>query len=224
MKYGGKAAALHFFTLCGEILKTSGGVLASNEGKRKLNPINSQEVQIMSLKGRFLSVVALSVAVGAFGTMASAQETTQKDTQKQEKRDGWGKHKDGDRGGFGMHGGRRGGMMGLKELDLTDAQKQQIHSLMESNRPDQATMEEMRTLGQAKRDGTITAAQESRLKELRDQGRQKREAMHQQLLAILTPEQRAKFELQQKENRERWQQHRQMRDQDKSKDDKPTDN
>ena len=172
----------------------------------------------MSFRGKFLSVITLAVAVGAFGTMTSAQDTPQPDqSQMKEKRDG--------RRGMRMHRGGRHGMFGLHGVDLTDAQKQQIKSIMDSNKPDQATMEEMKTLGQAKRDGTLTADQQTRLKALRDQGRAKRESIHQQILSILTPEQREKLEAQKKENRERWEQRKQMREQNKqAAPDKPADN
>jgi protein CpxP len=150
--------------------------------------------------------------------MASAQDTPQPDqSQMKEKRDG--------RRGMRMHRGGRHGMFGLHGVDLTDAQKQQIKSIMDSNKPDQATMEEMKTLGQAKRYGTQTGDQQTRLKALRDQGRAKRESIHQQILSILTPEQREKLEAQKKENRERWEQRKQMREQNKqAAPDKPADN
>lgn len=172
----------------------------------------------MSLRGKFLSVITLAVAVGAFGTIVSAQDTPQPDqSQMKEKRDG--------RRGMRMHRGDRHGMYGLHGVDLTDAQKQQIKSIMDSNKPDQATMEEMKTLGQAKRDGTLTADQQARFKELRDQRRAKFDGIHQQILSILTPEQREKMDAQKKENRERWEQRKQMRERNKQvAPDKPVDN
>jgi protein CpxP len=177
----------------------------------------------MSFKGKFLSGLTLAVAVGAFGTMASAQDTPQKDqTQKQEKPEGRrGMHKMGE---FGQGGEHRGGMFGLRSLDLTDAQKQQIKAIMETNRPDQATMDEMRTLSQAKRDGSITADQQARLTQLRTDMRTHRELVHQQVLAILTPEQKQQLEQKQQEMKARREQWKQNRDMNKPTPEKPKDN
>ena len=126
------------------------------------------------------------MAVGAFSTFAAAQDATKTDTettQKQEKRE-WRKGKR-DGMGEGFRGGERGRMMReFQELNLTETQKEQIRTIMQANRPDQATMEEMRTLHQAKRDGTITAEQQERFKSLRQQSREKGEAVHQQISAI----------------------------------------
>jgi len=130
----------------------------------------------MSFKNKFFSALTMAFALFAFSTFVSAQETTKTDsdnTQKQEKRE-WRKGKrDGMGKGFRRGGdGMRGGMLrGLRDLNLTDAQKTQIRTIMEANRPDQATMEEFKTLHQAKRDGTITAEQTERLKTLKGQSR-----------------------------------------------------
>lgn len=170
----------------------------------------------MSLKNKFFSIITLALAVGAFSTFAAAQDTTKTDTdttQKQEKRE-WRKGKrDGMGEGF-RGGGERGGMMrGFRELNLTDAQKEQIRTVMQANRPDQATMEEMKTLHQAKRDGTITAEQQEKFKTLRRQSREKGEAVHQQILAILTPEQLQQFQQKQQEMKQKREERKQMRQQ-----------
>ena len=73
-------------------------------------------------------------------------------------------------------------------------QKTQIHSIFEANKPDQATMEEFRTLGKAKHDGTITAEQQERLTALHTQQMEKMKAVHSQIIAILTPDQVTKME------------------------------
>ena len=109
---------------------------------------------------------------------------------------------------------RGGGMMrGLRELNLTDAQKAQIKTIMDANRPDQATMEEMKTLHDAKRSGTLTADQQERFKTLRQQSREKGEAVHQQILAVLTPEQLQQFEAKKAEMKQKWEERKQMRQQ-----------
>jgi Spy/CpxP family protein refolding chaperone len=78
---------------------------------------------------------------------------------------------------------------------------------MEANRPDQATMEEMRTLGKAKHDGTLTTEQEARLSTLWAQSKEKRQGIHQQILAVLTPDQLAKLEQKKQERKQRREQH-----------------
>lgn len=180
----------------------------------------------MSLKNKFLSITALTVAFGAFSIAASAQDNkavSPDNTQKQEKfdRKGFGK-----REGFGKRGGKRGKMMrGLRGLDLTDAQKEQLRAIREANRPDDATRAEIRTLVEAKRGGTITAEQQERLQVLKERGREKMENARQQILAVLTPEQRQQLEQKKEEMRQRWQERRQMRQKNLPQSaEKPTDN
>jgi Spy/CpxP family protein refolding chaperone len=171
----------------------------------------------MSLKNKFFSALTMAFAVFAFSVFVSAQETTKTDdsnTQKQEKRE-WRKgNRDGGMGkGFRRGGGGRDGgfMRGFRDLNLTDAQKTQIKTIMDANRPDQATMEEMKTLHQAKRDGTLTADQQERMKTLRQQAREKGAAVHQQILAILTPEQLQQLEAKKAEMKQRREERKQQR-------------
>jgi periplasmic protein CpxP/Spy len=165
----------------------------------------------MSFKNKLFSALTMAFALFAFSTFASAQATPKTDsdnTQKQEKRE-W---RRGKRDGMGK-GFRRGGgfMRELRGIELTDAQKEQIRTIMEANRPDQAAMEEFKTLHQAKRDGTLTAEQQERLKTLRQQAFDKQQAVHSQVLAILTPEQRQQIEQRKAEMQQRRQERRQQR-------------
>src|SRR4051812_29476067 len=126
-------------------------------------------------------------------------------------------HEDGDRDGM-----RGGGMMRMfHDLDLTDAQKTQIHSIMEANKPDQATMEEFRTLRKAKEDGTLTAEQQDRLTALRGQQKEKMQSIHSQIMAVLTPDQIAKLEKEKQERKQNWEDHKTRHQQDPSVQDKP---
>jgi len=187
----------------------------------------------MSIKKRFFSVIALSVAVTAFSTFVAAQNTnatassdstSSESTVKQEKRErkGWGKRGEHDRG----MGGMRGGMMrGLRGIDLTDAQKEQVRVIRENNKPNEAVMQELQAIRQAKRDGaTITAEQKERLKAWKLQAREKGAQIQQQVLAILTPEQRQLFESRREEMRKKHEQRRQLRRDNKQTTDKPMDN
>lgn len=147
----------------------------------------------------------------AFAAYAQDQPTKQKDADakgvKEMRHDGMG------RGERGMRGDRRGpGGPGfeLRGLNLTDAQKEQIKQIHEGNKPSQALMDEMRSLQEAQRGGTLTADQQARLKTLRDEGRLKMEAVHAQVLAVLTAEQKAQLETRRQEMRQRMEQRRQQ--------------
>jgi protein CpxP len=167
----------------------------------------------MSLKTRFFSLISAAVAVTAFATFSFAQDTKATTSTDGQKADRAWKHGDHAKGeGFGHRDGMHG--MGMfRDLNLTDAQKTQIHSIMEANKPDQASMEEMKTLFKAKREGTLTADQQSRLTALREQSQVKMKAVHEQILAVLTPEQRAQLEAKKAEMNQKREQFRQERQQ-----------
>jgi protein CpxP len=172
----------------------------------------------MSLKNKILTTAALTLAVGAFTTLTSAQtgsdSTTDNNVQKQERPEGRGF---GKRGGYGkgMRGDKRGGkfgMRGLRGIELTDAQKEQVRTIMESNRTvNQATFEEFRTLRQAKRGGTLDATQQARLETLKAQMKQNAEVTQAQVLAVLTAEQRTQLEQRKQEMHQKREQRRQMK-------------
>jgi Spy/CpxP family protein refolding chaperone len=171
----------------------------------------------MSLKNKFIPAIALAVAVGAFSTYSSAQTTTapaqQDGIQKHEKREkrGFGRRGEFDKGARGDRGGKFG-MHGLRGVNLTDAQKEQLRTIMEANRSaNQASFEEFRSLREARRNGTLTAEQQNRLQTLREQMKQNAEQTRTQVLAILTPEQRTQLEQQKQEREKRREERRQMR-------------
>ena len=162
----------------------------------------------MSLSSKLITG---AIAVSAFAFAASAQ-----DTKVAPKADVQRAH-DGMRG---ERMGRRGGPGGfeLRGINLTDAQKDQIHQIHEANKPSQAQIDEMRTLREAKKNGTLTADQQARLQALRTEGKQKAESIHSQILAILTAEQKAQIETRRQEMRQRMEQRRQQRQQNRSRD------
>ncbi len=118
----------------------------------------------MSLKNKLITVLSVAGATALLATASFAQDSnsttnpTDKASNPQKTERGFGKRGSGDRkfggrqGERGMRHGRGMGMM-LRGLDLTDAQKTQIQSIMAANKPTQATRDEMRTLmhGQADR-------------------------------------------------------------------------
>ena len=142
----------------------------------------------MSLRTKFFAGV---FAVSAFAVAGYAQdnkaETKTGDAKIERKRDHAGRGMFG--GGFGRLG--RGGFFGI---ELTDAQKAEIHKILEANKPDRAALQEVRTLMKAKFEGTITADQQSRIDALRAELKEKAKSVHAQLEAVLTPEQKAQLE------------------------------
>jgi len=167
----------------------------------------------MSLSSKLITG---AIAVSAFAFAASAQ-----DTKVAPKADGQRAPREMRHDGMrGERMGRRGGPGGfeLRGINLTDAQKDQIHQIHEANKPSQAQIDEMRTLREAKKNGTLTADQQARLQALRTEGKQKAESIHSQILAILTPEQKAQIETRRQEMRQRIEQRRQQRQQNRSRD------
>ena len=155
-----------------------------------------------------LFIGALTVSAFAFAVSAQDQPTKRPDASRGERAIR------GDRDGQGPRDERVGrpggpGEFGLRGIELTDAQKEQIRQIREANRPSEALMTEMRTLHEAKRSGTITADQEARLKALAEEGRQKGESVHEQVLNVLTTEQKAQLEQRKQEMKQRMEQRRQ---------------
>ena len=183
----------------------------------------------MALRSKFFTLFTLVFAVTAFSVFTSAQETTpapkegDKKVEKPERR-GFGRHggfgrmggKFGGRmgrmggmhGGMGMRGGPMGRMGGLLGITLTDAQKEQIKAIHEANKPSQETMDQMKAFMEARRAGTLTDAQKEQMKQFREARRTKMESVHAQVLAILTPEQKAQIETRKAEMRQRMEERR----------------
>ena len=163
----------------------------------------------MSLKTKLISVFASAVAVGTFAVAASAQDAPAVTEH--------GKAEKHERKGFGHRGGRDGfrGMRGFMGVELTEAQQAQIKQIHEANKPDAATTEELKAIREARRNGTITEDQKARAQALRDQMRTRGESVRQQVLAVLTPEQRQQIETRkaemQKQREESWQMRQQRR-------------
>jgi Spy/CpxP family protein refolding chaperone len=163
----------------------------------------------MSLKNRFLSILTVAFATVAFSTFTFAQDskatTPAPDKEKAQR------HATGEGREMGKHAGhgegmgeRQGGMMRmLQDLNLTEAQKTQIHAILDANKSDQATHDEMRTLFEAKRSGTLTAEQQARLDTLKQQTDAKMKSVHEQILNVLTAEQKAQLEQKRAEMKKR---------------------
>lgn len=157
----------------------------------------------MSFRKLILSTAGAIVLVGGVAVSSSAQNTDAapkaegKTYNKAEKRGG-------KRGGKGM----RGGFGGLRGIELSEEQKVTIKAIRDANRPNEAVREEMRSIMQARRAGTITPEQTQRAQQLREQARQNHEIVRTQIEAILTPEQRQQLEIKKQEMRQRMEQRR----------------
>jgi Spy/CpxP family protein refolding chaperone len=175
----------------------------------------------MSFKPKLLSAATSALAVVAFTTFASAQDTTNNtendSTQKQEMRERRGGRGFGMRGGKGMRGGRHSGdkmmLRALGQLNLSDAQREQIRGIAETFKTSTQTQrEELRSLGMKKRDGIITADEQVRFKEIRTQIKASGEQMRDSVLAVLTAEQRTQLEQMKEEMKKRRLERRQNRE------------
>ena len=152
----------------------------------------------MSFKTRFLSTTAVAIAISAFATFSFAQDTKSampSDKAGKVKRDGHGLGRMGRHGGGDKMKGRHGRMHGLRGIDLTDAQKQQIRVIRENNKPDASVLAEMKAIRESRMAGTpITDAQKTRIKAIRDARRGKGDNVRAQMEAVLTADQRATIE------------------------------
>ena len=141
--------------------------------------------------------LALLVVVGATCLAQQPQNQTQNQSP------GAGGPPPFGRGGPGRRGhGPRGpggpGMLGLaalRELNLTDDQKQQIQKIREANfASTKPQREELRQLMQKRFQGTLTAEEQARAKTLHEQMQTSMKDTESKIAAILTPEQKAKLE------------------------------
>ena len=165
---------------------------------------------------RFLSGVGLTlVLLSSLAATAFAQQQQSPAQGTPEKAE---KHRRMGRG----HGPRmrEHGRKALRQLDLTDAQRQQIRSLHEGVRKrTEAQRNELRQLLGAQREGgTLTVEQEARARQLRDELRQAGEAVHGEVLAVLTDAQRTRLEQLRQEHKERRGERRNRRGQTRDDD------
>ena len=182
----------------------------------------------MAIRSKIFSSLTLVFAIGAFSVFATAQEATPapKDGQKVEKGDRkFGKRggKFGLRGMEGRHGGRGMRMGFLRGIELTDDQKARIKAIHEANKPNPAEFEALKSIREARKSGgTISEEQKAQLKQFRDARKANREQVQQQILAVLTPEQKTQLEARKAEMQKRREEFRQKRQERIQA--KPTDN
>lgn len=161
----------------------------------------------MSLRKTFMGVLAAVGIVLTFGAAALAQQPPQQqggDSQQQGARER-GPRRDGPRG-FGIG-------PAIRELNLTDAQKEQARAIFDRFAASTKTQrEQLRQLREQSRDDNASANTEEQAKALRAQLREAEKAMRTEFMAILTPEQRTKLEQIEKERKDRMEERRKERE------------
>jgi Spy/CpxP family protein refolding chaperone len=94
----------------------------------------------------------------------------------------------GDRDGFGE-------LRGMRELNLTDEQRQQQRAIVQRHLESvKAQREELSKLREKRAQGNFTAEDEARAKALRQEIHNSMQGVHTEIESILTPEQRTKLE------------------------------
>jgi Spy/CpxP family protein refolding chaperone len=160
----------------------------------------------MSLR-RNLTLTTLTLGLFfALSAVAFAQQPAPQDNGQQQQ--GQGRWKGGDgRHGMGKRG--RGGMLRLmSQLNLSDAQRQQMRAIGERFESSTKTQrEELRRLHESSQ-GSLSADAEARAQALRGEIDQSMKGMHQEMMGVLTEEQRTQFEQLMKERKARHQERR----------------
>jgi Spy/CpxP family protein refolding chaperone len=140
-----------------------------------------------------LSVAGLAVSLSAFGGVNLAQQTQ---TSAQNPAAGVQQTRRAGMARRAMQRRARQPMFRLlRQLNLTDEQKQQARSIIQTNlQSTKAQRQELRQLTRQWRQNTLSADGLARAGELRKQLAETRKGVRTQLAGILTPEQKAKLE------------------------------
>ena len=145
------------------------------------------------------------LALGLVASMAAAglaqQQTPESGAAGGERHERHGRRGDHPQMGGERHGG---GFGMLRQLNLSDAQREQIRSIRENyEKRTEAQREELRQLSRTKKQGgELTPEQQARARQLRTELRATSESIHSEMLNVLTPEQRTQLEQSMKERRE----------------------
>lgn len=161
----------------------------------------------MSLRNRINGLIAALALTLAFGATVQAQQPSA-EAGKASKQQQEVMKKRGERHHRGTPTLRI-----MRQLDLTEAQEQQARLIVErftdSIEPQRQALMELGR--QREEQGTISDEARQKAQELRGQIHKAREQMQSELLALLTPEQRAKYEQLEQEWKTRRAEHRQRR-------------
>jgi Spy/CpxP family protein refolding chaperone len=151
-------------------------------------------------------MVALCCAAGAFGQEQPGGQ--------QERGPGKMERERGERRGEpGRDHKLRGMMRALQGLDLTEAQQQQVRAIIErsveSTKPQREALRQLHE--QYEQGAQPSEANAERAKQLRGEIRESMERAHNEVLSLLTPEQRAKLEQMKQERKGRQEERRARR-------------
>lgn len=146
----------------------------------------------MSLRRKLTGAWLWLGLILAFSAAAYAQQPVQQEGngQQQQREGRMGRRQ----GGPGKRG--HGGVLRLmSQLNLTDAQQQQIRAIQQRFETSTKTQrEELRKLHESNEGSTPSADQQSRMQALRAEMEQAMKAAHEEMLAVLTTEQRTQLE------------------------------
>jgi Spy/CpxP family protein refolding chaperone len=156
----------------------------------------------MSLRMKLTCAGLMLGLLTAFGVVAQAQQPSTQNP-------GPGTQAPGRMGRGEGRGPRRGpgpgGSFGpgvLRELNLTDDQKQQVRSIIQQTfAGNKAVREELQQLGEKRRQGTLTAEDQARARTLHEQMLASMKDTETKIAALLTPDQKAKAEQLMKDQR-----------------------
>lgn len=132
-------------------------------------------------------MLGLMIVLGA--VVQAQQPTTQNPAE------GSGRMERGEGRGFRREPGPGGGFgpRVLRELNLTEDQKQQVRTIIQQSfASSKAAREELRQLGEKRRQGTLTADEETRARTLHEQMRASMKDTETKMAAVLTAEQKTK--------------------------------
>lgn len=138
-----------------------------------------------------LTVSALIIGLTGFGPVAlgqQAQPNTPAPTIQQTGRPGQARR------GIRRQA-RVGRLRALRQVNLTDAQRQQARLIRQNHATStRAQREELRKLMEQARTGTLSSEQQAHAQQLRRQLMEGRRGVQTQMMSVLTPEQKAKLE------------------------------
>ncbi len=186
----------------------------------------------MSDNRKFFTAMTLAIAVFALSTIVSAQDSTKTDAPTPPVKEG----KMGKRGGKGMNrefrgegkSGRHGEKSFLRSfrgIELTETQKTQIKSIMETNKTTfQGRHEQMKSLMMKRRDGSLTEADKAQLEQFKNERKAAAEQIKITVMALLTPEQTAKLTQMKAEREQRKLERKQRWEERKLKSETPKEN
>lgn len=153
----------------------------------------------MFLRTKLKSATIMLGLLTAFGTVVQAQQPST-----QNPAEGPGRIERGEGRGFHRGSGPGGdlGLRMLRELNLTDDQKQQVRTIVQQSfAGSKATREELRQLGEKRRQGALTTEEEARAQTLHQQMRASMKDTETKIASVLTAEQKARAEELRKERK-----------------------